>query len=230
MTTEYIRPTSLLGDQTFAVPPRLPTAQKAVNVIVLATALTAVSATNASAEVLESPEEARRVTDRWTNSGGTVLDHIRNDRVFADAVLEVRRRSGLTWEQLATLFKVERRSVHLWASGRPMSASNAEHLNRVLGVLRLADRGDPSLTKTWLHSPDSRGLLPLDLIREGRFDEIAMPSPAGMTPRPAPLSVKARKARAPRHPEALVGARHDRVHIEKGKLIAAVPLKVSKPK
>jgi hypothetical protein len=31
-------------------------------------------------------------------------------------------------------------------------------------------------------------------------------------------------------PEDLIAARQDRVHIEKGKLLAAVPLKVSKPK
>jgi hypothetical protein len=48
--------------------------------------------------------------------------------------------------------------------------------------------------------------------------------------RPAPLSDAAKKARAPRPPEELVAARQDRVHVEKGKLIAAVPLKVTKQK
>jgi transcriptional regulator with XRE-family HTH domain len=86
---------------------------------------------------------------------------------MADAVLEIRRRSGLTLEQLASLFRVDRRSVHLWASGRPLSARNAERLNRILDVLRRADRGAPSATKTWLHTPTSQGI-PLDLLREGR--------------------------------------------------------------
>ena len=35
------------------------------------------------------------------------------------AVSELRRISGLTWEQLAWLFGVSRRSVHFWASGKP---------------------------------------------------------------------------------------------------------------
>ncbi len=48
--------------------------------------------------------------------------------------------------------------------------------------------------------------------------------------RPAPLSEEARRSRAPRPPEELVGARHDRVHIEEGKLIASVPLKASRPR
>lgn len=228
MTNGYVRPTSFLGDQTFAVPPSLPSAQKAMKVIVFTTALT-LSPTNASAEALESLDPSRFAC-RQTSSGGTVLDETRAERAFADAVLEVRLRSGLTWEQLAKLFKVERRSVHLWASGRPMSAPNAENLNRILGILRRAERGTRSTTKAWLHSPDSRGLLPLDLLRDGRFDEIEMPAAAGTFPRPAPLSVAERESRAGRPPADLVAARQDRVHIERGKLIAAVPLKVSKPK
>ncbi len=228
MTSGYVRPAALFADGTFAMPPTIPSMQRAMNVIVLGTAL-AVSPTNASAATTEAKVDTRWCSSRWTNSGD-VLDEVVGNRAFADAVLEVRRRSGLTWEQLASLFGVDRRSVHLWASGRPMSASNAERLNRILAVLRCGDRGSASATKAWLHSPTSHGLLPLDLLRAGRFDEIVVPGTRGVPPRPAPTSEKATKARAPRPPEALVSARHDRVHIEKGQLIRAVPLKVSKPK
>jgi transcriptional regulator with XRE-family HTH domain len=199
-----------------------------MNVIVVAAAL-AVSPTNAAASTVDPSLDLRRLAGRWTNSGD-VVEAVPGDRAFADAVREVRRRSGLTWEQLASVFGVDRRSVHLWASGRPMSAPNAERLNRVLAVLRRADRGTLSATRTWLLSPNSRGLLPLDLLRDGRFDEISMPGAAGTAPRPAPLSDSARASRAPMPIEDLVAARQDRVHIEKGRLLAAVPLKVSKPK
>lgn len=228
MTSEYVRPTALLGDHTWAVPPSIPL-QKPINVILVAGALSLFPAINATASTLEPSLDRRRLPSGWTNSG-TVLDEIPVERTFATAVLEVRRRSGLTWGQLASLFGVDRRSIHLWASGRPMSADHAERLNRILGVLRRADRGTPSATKAWLHSPTSHGRLPLDLLREGRFDEIVMPGVMGVLPRPAPLSEAARKVRAPRSPKDLVAARQDRVHIEKGKLIAATPLKVSKPK
>ncbi len=53
---------------------------------------------------------------------------------------------------------------------------------------------------------------------------------SALPPRPGPLSDAAKNARAPLAPEELVAARSDRVHIEKGKLIAAVPLKISKRK
>ena len=209
----HLRPIALLGDQTFAMPPGLPTAQKAMNVIVIATAL-AVSPTNAMANTLEASFDARRLATRSTNSGN-LLDQNPADRGFAAPVLEVRRRSGLTWEQLASLFGVDRRSVHLWASGRPMNALNAERLNRILAVLRGVDRGTPSATRAWLHSPTSRGTIPLDLLREGRFDEIVVPGATGVSARPAQLSEAAKKARSPRPPDDLVAARQDRVHIEK---------------
>jgi hypothetical protein len=228
MTNSFVRPMALSIDQTYAMPPAFPSARKAMNVIVVATALSALP-TNAVAGTVEATLDPRRLTSRWTNTGD-VLTEAPSDRAFADAVLEIRRRSGLTWEQLGALFGVDRRSVHLWASGRPMSARNAEHLNRILAVLRRADRGTPSATKAWLHSPTPRGLLPLDLLRESRFDEIPTPGGAEVVSRPAPLSDAARRARAPMPPEHLVGARQDRVHVERGKLLAAVPLKVSKPK
>jgi len=228
MTSAYVRPTGLFADQTFAIPPGVPSAHKAMNVMVIATAL-AISPTNAMASTPEATFDACRLASRWTNSGNR-LDEGATDRAFADAVLEVRRRSGLTWEQLASLFRVDRRSVHLWASGRPMNAPNAERLNRILAVLRRATGGPPSATRAWLHSPNSRGIIPLDLLREGRFDEIQMPGSIEIPPRPAQLSEAAKKVRAPRPPEELVRARHERVHLENGKFIAAVPLTVKKSK
>ena len=56
------------------------------------------------------------------------------------AVSEFRRLAGLTWEQLARVFGVARRSLHFWASGPPINAGNEEHLRRLLAVLRQADR------------------------------------------------------------------------------------------
>jgi hypothetical protein len=63
----------------------------------------------------------------------------------------------------------------------------------------------------------------LPVVRDGR-------SEGHRHPRPSPLSEAAKRARAPRPPEELVGARHDRAHIETGKLIASVPLRTPIPK
>ncbi len=165
MTIEYVKPTALLQDHTWAVPPGIPP-QKPMNIILVAGVLGLFPAMNATASTLDQPLDPRRLASRWTNSG-TVLDAVPVDRAFAAAVLEVRRISGLTWEQLASLFAVDRRSVHLWASGRPMSAANAERLNRILALLRRADRGTPSATKAWLHSPTSDGSCPSTCFEKG---------------------------------------------------------------
>ncbi|MYE02765.1 MAG: helix-turn-helix transcriptional regulator [Alphaproteobacteria bacterium] len=50
----------------------------------------------------------------------------------AHALFEIRRLSGLTWQELADLFGVSRRTVHNWANGaRP----SAEH-KRAIFILR----------------------------------------------------------------------------------------------
>ncbi len=64
------------------------------------------------------------------------------------AMAELRRISGLTWDQLAQLFAVSRRSVHFWASGKPLSSENEQHLMAVLDVVQSTDRGSASANKT----------------------------------------------------------------------------------
>lgn len=54
----------------------------------------------------------------------------------AEAVSELRSLTSFTWEQVAKLFGVSRRTVHLWAAGRKMSAPHQEQLNAVLGEAR----------------------------------------------------------------------------------------------
>lgn len=202
--------------------------KKPAKVVLVAGAIGLYSMT-ATASNADAHRDRARVQDGWTNSGDPIKSSTGESRSFTDAVLEVRRRSGLTWEQLASLFGVDRRSVHLWASGRPLSAQNGERLGRILAVVRGADRGTPSATKAWLSTPGPSGRTRLELLREGRFDQIDMPGSPVASPRPRPLSATAKAARAPQSPESLVEARSERVHVQKSRLIAAVPIKLSKP-
>jgi DNA-binding XRE family transcriptional regulator len=52
-----------------------------------------------------------------------------------DLVRDAHARSGLTWEQMAKLFGVSRRSLHLWANGGRMNAANTESLHRFVAVI-----------------------------------------------------------------------------------------------
>lgn len=139
------------------------------------------------------------------------------------AVSELRRISGLTWEQLAGLFGVSRRSVHFWASGRPLNATNHERLMRVLDVVRDADRGTARSTRAALL--DARGgNTAFEMLADQQFQEARLALGRGrprLVPALTPLSEAARTARKPLPPDELYDAKSDRVHQEPGRGRAA---------
>lgn len=130
------------------------------------------------------------------------------------AIAELRRISGLTWEQLGQLFEVSRRSVHFWASGKPLNAANEERLLRVLDVVRYARRGDSRRTRAALFDA-SQGTTPFDMLVSQRFEEAGALLGRGADvapPRLPALSTEAQAARQPLPPDELHDAQHDRVH------------------
>jgi DNA-binding transcriptional regulator YiaG len=134
------------------------------------------------------------------------------------AIGELRRLSGFTWDQLARIFNVSRRSLHFWASGKAMAATNEEHLQRLLSVVRKIDRGSASANRAALLSVREDGSLPLDLLAAGDYDRVlSLLGPnEGRRMLPPKLSEGARAARAPRGPDELVGVLQDRIHREGG--------------
>ena len=149
-----------------------------------------------------------------------------------DAIAELRRLSGLTWDQLARLFDVSCRSLHLWASGKPSTSANEERLQRLVAVMRKIDRGSGPETRAALVTPLRDGRLPVDLLAEGRFEEVAdlvgpgMPTVRVRRPR---ISEEARRARKPLPPGALIGALQDPVHIETGAVRPAKAVAAPQP-
>ena len=132
------------------------------------------------------------------------------------AIAELRRRSGLTWEQLSQLFGVSRRSLHFWASGKPLNASNEEFLLKTLAVVRLADQGGAARTRSALLEPVD-GVSPFDLLVAQRFDEsktlLGQGASVARSPR-RELSALANSRRRPQRPEELTDARQDRIHLD----------------
>ena len=138
----------------------------------------------------------------------------------SDAIAELRRTSGLTWDQIGRLFGVSRRSVHFWASGKPMNAANEQHLLQVLDIVRRADRGDALSNRAVLFEVSADGT-PFDLLASKRFDEAGAllgrgPGRRRLTLRP--LDAKAAAERAPLPPEALIDAMNDRIHRDVGRV------------
>lgn len=133
-----------------------------------------------------------------------------------DAIAELRRVSGLTWEQLAQLFGTSRRALHFWAAGKRMSAANAEHLQRLVAVLQQVDRGSASANRSALLSP-SRGTLPFDLLARHDYESAVRalgpgPDPARTRPSRMRPSAATLAARGPRPPGQLVDALEGQVH------------------
>ena len=163
-----------------------------------------------------------------TSSGTPAASHSESGA----AIGELRRLSGLSWDQLARLFGVGRRSLHFWASGKAMAPSNEEHLHRLLAVARKIDRGSASSNRTALLTASEDGTLPLDLLARAQYERVGALLGLGEPRRmkaPA-LSAAAISTRAPRPPGELVGALHDRVHTEDGRLLATKPVRISRSK
>jgi transcriptional regulator with XRE-family HTH domain len=156
-----------------------------------------------------------------TNSEIVVPKH--NPHLFQDsqkAINELRKTSGLTWEQVAKLFNVSRRSIHFWASGQTLASDNEEKLNRLLGVIRYIDRGSASLNRKLLLNPNADGELPLDQLISGEYDKVKETLGRGNPPkRPklTPLSEEESELRRPLPPEILIDALQDSIHHDVGR-------------
>ena len=76
----------------------------------------------------------------------------------AKVMQEMHDKSGLTWDELARIFGVSRRSLHHWARGGRLNAYNSRRLQRVYEVVVGLDAGDADQTRLQLISPDETGL------------------------------------------------------------------------
>lgn len=144
------------------------------------------------------------------------------------AIGELRRLSGLTWDQLARLFNLSRRSLHFWASGKMMAASNEEHLQRLLAVIRKVDRGSASANRALMFGGCEDGCIPFDLLASGEYERVLSLLGPGQTSRVSPPKHvdEVRAASARRKPEEIVGAFQDRIHRDGGKSRAAKSVRV----
>lgn len=138
-------------------------------------------------------------------------------------ISEIRRLTGLTWEDLARILGVARRSLHFWASGKPTNAPNEERPQRMLAVIRQVDRGATDTNRAMLLR-EHDGVLPIDLLTKARFDEflaLVGKGPGRSRIELTPLFAETLAARKPPAPEQLVDALHDHIHRDVGRGRAA---------
>jgi DNA-binding transcriptional regulator YiaG len=98
----------------------------------------------------------------------------------AKAINKAHEDSGLTWEQLARIFAVSRRALHMWANGARMNATNAELLMRLVVFLGQME-GGPDQRRAALLAIGDDGKSALDRFRsqhtniDRRFDSLPRP-------------------------------------------------------
>lgn len=156
---------------------------------------------------------AQWADDAWSRSDEPSAESSETTR---ESVCELRRTSGLTWDQVGLLFGVSRRSVHFWASGKPLNAANEEHLLRVLNVVRSGQRGNARATRAALFEVHD-GKTAFEMLVGQRYQDAAQllgDRQVVRTSRPQALGIEEKLARMPLRPENLVDAEHESVHSE----------------
>lgn len=168
----------------------------------------------------------------------TAVEHdtsaIGNDRSAAEYVHSLRKLSGLTWDQLARIFDVSRRTIHLWASGKPMAIGNETKVHRLTAFIEKIDRGDARLNRTALLSVREDGVSVLELLRLNRYSEAESVVGRGahrVRRQPlVPISAEARDARKPPGPANLMGAPGEIMHKRRGRLVRNLSRPLKRPK
>jgi transcriptional regulator with XRE-family HTH domain len=145
-----------------------------------------------------------------------------------EAIFELRRLTGLTWEELAEVMSVSRRSLHLWANGQRIYASNEKRLRDLVSAMRTLDRGTARENRALLISPRPGGGVFSDLLREGRFAEaLALAGRGNGRPRVSEKTSAEPLPTASVSVEDSFNTRSDRVHIDEG---LAVPRRQRRPR
>ncbi|GJD96980.1 hypothetical protein [Methylobacterium iners] len=160
-----------------------------------------------------------------TNSGPSAQINVGTADTAAAAMLEIRRRSGLNWDELANLFSVSRRSAHNWASGKPVSSKHEHAIRQTLLAVRDLDQGASADTRALLLTADAWGVTAFDLLRSERFQEAVSrvgDQPIAARPRRIPLSHDALEARRPQPPGLLLDTVEERISIPAKARVARV--------
>ncbi len=81
------------------------------------------------------PESAINPLDIGTGWGVSQDDPVPPSLSNVDLLERIHELSGLTWEQIARLFNVSRRSIHLWLAGGRLSSANELRLIELESML-----------------------------------------------------------------------------------------------
>ena len=159
------------------------------------------------------------------------IDHI-PAKTTAEAVLEVRRCSGLTWDELSEIFDVSRRSVHHWANGKKISAGNERVVHQTLAAINHLDEGDRARTRARLLDVGISGQSPFNMLASHKFEQVMdlIPGEAKPVHHYLPLAPQALEAQRPPAPVSLLSANPERFRSSTSKARIARSVRTTKKK
>ena len=138
-----------------------------------------------------------------------------------DGIFELRRLTGLTWEELAALLSVTRRSLHLWANGGAINAPNERHVRDLLAAMRELDRGTARENRALLLAPLRDGDSTVgDLLRGRHFaDALKLVGRGRGRAAPAPVTGEALWKPEKLSVADMLGTSGDRIHTDEGRAL-----------
>jgi DNA-binding XRE family transcriptional regulator len=158
----------------------------------------------------------------------TVASEPVTERVsISTAISELYRFSGLTWDEMASLFKVDRQTLFFWEGGDHMAPNDEEHLWNLRRVIQKIDRGASDRNRVLLVSKKD-GNLPLALLTEREYDRVIAllgPGPGREIIPYSKITSEIAARLAPPPPAVLLQARYDPVAPPCGRIISATPIK-----
>ena len=126
-----------------------------------------------------------------------------------EAIFEMRRISGLTWDELASLFGVTRRAIHHWANGNSLKPDNIRQVHDALRVLRTIARTSAEQTRALLLAPLAAGRTALQFLQARDYEGVVGLLGVGDRAAVLPSARITRPSEQP-HPTAFLGALQDR--------------------
>lgn len=172
------------------------------------------AATLTSAQSAPEPASLFHPSAARTTAGYVRKDDGEDEQ--GDGISELRRLSGLTWEQVAALFGVSRRAVHHWASGKPMAADHQAHLQRIVGHLRNLHVGRAQPAPSAMFSPiGPKGEAIFDLLAKRDYQRLVELTGGPDSGAPYRSQVEVAPERAPTlQPGQLVSFIEDEINIK----------------
>lgn len=165
----------------------------------------------ADSETISSSSHKVNVLD-GTSAGRTNERNTLIGQSSGEALLEIRLRTGLTWELLGELFRVSRRTIHHWVCGKAPSVQHELDIRRTLDAIRQLDEGSQLATRDRLLT-SVNGLSLFGLLVESRYNEvmrIAVGAGSVAVKQTNAFSEEEWTKRRPPTPDMLLGAMQDR--------------------